>query len=93
MDSSLGAALFYGSGRILGIRLAPVRFADHPAAVIEDAGGRVTNFAGGPFELSSREVLSSNGLLHDALMHEFREIFAGRELEPLPDPRAYSNQT
>ncbi len=61
--------------------------------LVEEAGGRVTNFAGGPFELSSREVLSSNGLLHDALMHEFREIFAGRGLEPLPDPRAYSNQS
>ena len=61
--------------------------------LVEEAGGRVTNFAGGPFELNSRETLASNGLIHQPLMHEFREIFAGRGLEPLPDPRAYSDQS
>ena len=58
--------------------------------LVEEAGGRVTNFAGGPFELSSRETLASNGLIHDALIREFGEIFAGRGLEPLPDPREYA---
>jgi len=33
--------------------------------------------------------LASNGLVHDALQYEFRQIFAGRELNPLPDPREY----
>jgi hypothetical protein len=28
-------------------------------------------------------------LLHDALLAEFQEIFAGRGMEPLPDPREY----
>ncbi len=59
------------------------------ALIIEEAGGRVSRFDGGPFELNSRETLASNGLVHEALVHEFREIFAGRGLEPLPDPRAY----
>jgi hypothetical protein len=27
--------------------------------------------------------------VHDALLHEFQEIFAGRGLDPLPDPRVY----
>ena len=54
--------------------------------IVEEAGGRVTNFAGGPFELDSRETLASNGLVHDALVHEFQEIFAGRGLEELPSP-------
>src|SRR5271165_6419860 len=54
--------------------------------IVEEAGGKVTNFAGGPFELNSRETLASNGLLHPALMNEFAEIFAGRGLEPMADP-------
>jgi myo-inositol-1(or 4)-monophosphatase len=57
--------------------------------IVEEAGGRVTDFSGGPFQLNSRETLASNGLIHDALIHEFQEIFAGRGLEPLPDPREY----
>jgi len=57
--------------------------------IIEEAGGKVTRFDGSPFELNSRETLASNGLIHDALLHEFQEIFAGRGLDPLPDPRTY----
>jgi len=57
--------------------------------IVEEAGGKVTNFAGGPFELNSRETLASNGLLHPALMNEFAEIFAGRGLEPMADPREH----
>ncbi|MGA2413832.1 MAG: inositol monophosphatase family protein [Candidatus Sulfotelmatobacter sp.] len=58
--------------------------------IVEEAGGKVTRFDGSPFELNSRETLASNGLLHDALQAEFREILAGRNMEPLPDPREYS---
>jgi myo-inositol-1(or 4)-monophosphatase len=58
--------------------------------IVEEAGGRVTDFSGGQFQLNSRETLASNGLVHDALIHEFQEIFAGRGLEPLPDPREYA---
>ena len=58
--------------------------------MVEEAGGRVTDFKGGPFQLNSRETLASNGLIHAALMHEFEEIFAGRGIEPLPDPREYA---
>jgi len=57
--------------------------------IIEEAGGRVSRFDGSPFELDSRETLASNGLVHDALLREFAEIFAGRGVDPLPDPRAY----
>jgi myo-inositol-1(or 4)-monophosphatase len=57
--------------------------------IIEEAGGRVTRFDGSPFQIDSRETLASNGLVHDALLHEFHEIFAGRGLEPLPDPRLH----
>jgi myo-inositol-1(or 4)-monophosphatase len=57
--------------------------------IIEEAGGKVSNFAGGPFELNSRETLASNGLLHEALVNEFAEIFAGRGLEQMADPREH----
>lgn len=57
--------------------------------IIEEAGGKVTRFDGSPFELDSRETLGSNGLVHDTLVREFEEIFAGRGVDPLPDPRTY----
>ena len=57
--------------------------------IIEEAGGRVTRFDGSPFEVNSRETLGSNGLVHELLINEFKEIFAGRGMEPLPDPRKY----
>ena len=58
--------------------------------MVEEAGGRVTNFNGGSFELNSREVLASNGIIHEELVGEFQAIFTGRGLEPLPDPREYA---
>jgi myo-inositol-1(or 4)-monophosphatase len=57
--------------------------------IVEEAGGKVTRFDGSPFEINSRETLASNGIIHDALLKEFEEIFAGRGLEALPDPRVY----
>ena len=52
--------------------------------IMEEAGGRVTDFSGGPFQLASRETVASNGLVHDALLAEFKAIFEGRGLEELP---------
>jgi len=57
--------------------------------IIEEAGGKVTRFDGSPFAIDSRETVASNGLIHDALLREFAEIFAGRGLDALPDPREY----
>jgi myo-inositol-1(or 4)-monophosphatase len=59
------------------------------ALIVEEAGGKVSRFDGSAFLLDSRETLASNGLVHDALVNEFQEIFAGRGLDALPDPRAY----
>src|SRR5579863_860864 len=59
------------------------------ALIVEEAGGKMSRFDGSPFELDSRETLASNGLVHEALVREFQEIFAGRGLDPLPDPRDY----
>ncbi len=57
--------------------------------IVEEAGGKVTGFDGSPFKIDSRETVASNGLVHEALLHEFEQIFAGRDLEPLADPREY----
>ena len=59
------------------------------ALIVQEAGGKVTRFDGSPFEVDSRETLASNGLVHEALIEEFQEIFAGRDLDALPDPREY----
>lgn len=57
--------------------------------IVEEAGGKVTDFSGGPFQLNSRETLASNGLVHTALLSEFERIFTGHGLEPLPDVAEY----
>jgi len=58
--------------------------------LVEEAGGRVTDMRGGPFEIASRETLASNGLVHESLLQEFAAIFAGRGLEELPSPVEYA---
>jgi myo-inositol-1(or 4)-monophosphatase len=58
--------------------------------LVQEAGGQVTRFDGSPYRLDSREMLASNGLIHEKLMKNFREIFAGRGLEELPSPVEYA---
>jgi myo-inositol-1(or 4)-monophosphatase len=36
--------------------------------IVEEAGGKVTDFQGNPFSIHSREILASNGLLHNLLV-------------------------
>ena len=57
--------------------------------IVQEAGGIVTDFKGGPFQLHSRETLASNGLVHPALLAEFEQILSGQDLEPLPDLHAF----
>jgi myo-inositol-1(or 4)-monophosphatase len=58
--------------------------------IVREAGGKVTRFDGTPFRLDSHEVLATNGLIHDEVIANFSEIFAGRGLEPLPSPVEYA---
>lgn len=57
--------------------------------LVQEAGGKVTRFDGSPFRLDSREVLATNGLIHQELLTNFEEIFAGRGLEELPSVPEY----
>ena len=57
--------------------------------IVEEAGGKVTGIKGEELAIVDRDVVATNGLIHSEMLHEFEEIFAGRGLEPLPDPRDY----
>jgi myo-inositol-1(or 4)-monophosphatase len=55
--------------------------------LVEEAGGRATDFSDGPFRLDSREILASNGLIHAELVGLFDDMFAGRNLSPILTPQ------
>jgi myo-inositol-1(or 4)-monophosphatase len=40
--------------------------------VLEEAGGRVTDFKGGPFSVYMKEILASNGLVHEEMVKILR---------------------
>jgi myo-inositol-1(or 4)-monophosphatase len=54
--------------------------------LVTEAGGTVTRFDGSPFLLDSREILATNGLLLGELTALFADMFAGRNLSPIPSP-------
>jgi len=58
--------------------------------LVEESGGRVSNFADGPYELNSREILASNGQFHSELVGFFNDLFEGRDLTPIPSPAEYA---
>jgi myo-inositol-1(or 4)-monophosphatase len=60
--------------------------------LVREAGGTVTHFDGGAFTLDSREVLATNGLLEGEMVHLFTEMFAGREMEPVPTPAEFARR-
>lgn len=60
--------------------------------LVTEAGGRVGDFAGGAFRLDSREVLASNGLIHEELVGLFEAMFAGRDLAPIPTPQEFAQR-
>jgi myo-inositol-1(or 4)-monophosphatase len=47
------------------------------ALIVREAGGRVTGYAGDPFRLDGREILASNGRLHDGMIRLIAETAAG----------------
>lgn len=58
--------------------------------LVREAGGMVTYLDGGPFHLASAEVLASNGKIHAPLMDLFADMFAGRNLSPIPTPGEFA---
>lgn len=58
--------------------------------LVTESGGKVSDFSGKHYKLDSREVLASNGLIHDELTGLFENLFAGRELTPIPTPEEFA---
>ena len=58
--------------------------------LVEEAGGLVTDFARAHYRLASDEILASNGLIHEELIGFFEEMFAGRDLAPIPTPEEFA---
>ncbi len=44
--------------------------------LVTEAGGRVTNILGKPFDLLADDVFASNGLIHDQMLEVFSEVTA-----------------
>jgi myo-inositol-1(or 4)-monophosphatase len=42
--------------------------------MVTEAGGKVTDFQGQPFNIYSEEILASNGLIHEEMLQTIREI-------------------
>jgi myo-inositol-1(or 4)-monophosphatase len=51
------------------------------ALIVAEAGGRVTNMDGSPFASRGRDVLATNGLLHDAMLEVIDEFRRRRRPE------------
>ncbi len=57
--------------------------------LVEEAGGIVTEFDGGPFRLRTpREILATNGLIHEEIKQRFARIFSG-QVDELPSVAEY----
>ncbi len=58
--------------------------------LVKEAGGTITHFDGGKFTLDSREVFATNGLIHAEMQGLFEDMFAGKNLEPIPTPAEFA---
>jgi myo-inositol-1(or 4)-monophosphatase len=61
---------YVAAGRLDGfweLRLSPWDYAAG-ALIISEAGGRMTDIAGNPFDLFMRNVLASNGRIHEDML-------------------------
>jgi len=47
--------------------------------IITEAGGKITDFQGRPFDIYSGEILASNGLIHQEMLQAMQEINAERK--------------
>lgn len=76
---------FVASGRVDGFWEWSLEAWDVAAGalIVEEAGGRVSDFRGRPFDPFARQVLATNGALHEAV----REVIAGIGVDH-PEPRA-----
>jgi len=46
--------------------------------IVEEAGGRMSNFSDEPFDITGEQTLASNGLLHQEMVEVLRQVLAPR---------------
>lgn len=83
---------YVAAGRIEGFWEFNLNPWDTAAGIllVEEAGGRVTDFSGGRYRIASHEILASNGLVHDEVLGLFDDMFAGRDVAPIPTPAEFA---
>ncbi|MHB8735280.1 MAG: inositol monophosphatase family protein [Terriglobales bacterium] len=59
------------------------------ALIVEEAGGRLSDMLGQPFQMDSPEAVASNGHIHDEMLAAFRSVFEATETPALPSPASY----
>jgi myo-inositol-1(or 4)-monophosphatase len=57
--------------------------------LVTEAGGEITSFVGAPFLLDSHEVLATNGKIGKDMRTLFADMFAGRNVSPIPTPEEF----
>jgi myo-inositol-1(or 4)-monophosphatase len=60
------------------------------ALLVLEAGGAMVRFDGSPFRLNSQEVLATNGLVTGEILAFFIDMFAGRDIEPIPSAAEFA---
>lgn len=58
------------------------------ALLVREAGGQISNFSGGTFDLHGSEVCASNARIHNELIEQFNIVFAQKAEAP-PWPAGY----
>ena len=58
--------------------------------LVEEAGGQVTDFSGHHYAIDSQEILASNGRIQGELVALFDDMFAGRNLAPIPSAAEFA---
>jgi myo-inositol-1(or 4)-monophosphatase len=59
--------------------------------MIREAGGRVTNMKGGSLSLAGPHLLATNGRIHDQVLAQFGDVFAGKWEHSLPQTSTHAS--
>lgn len=51
--------------------------------IVQEAGGKISNFAGEPYQPGDKEILASNGLIHEEMRRTAQEIASAPALNPV----------
>jgi myo-inositol-1(or 4)-monophosphatase len=67
---------YIAAGRLDGFWELKLHAWDMAAAslMITEAGGKITDFQGGPFSIYSGEIVASNGLIHQEMLQVIQEV-------------------